>query len=254
MAYSAKDRFPVSSDMLACLASRAASAGTPGIGEIMVRWGHGVTVAFASGSSSPLALGARICALAAVLFPVLSATAAPCQDRETARAAFADAVAAEFGVDVGNVTVQPRHPGLPDNPYDALAAGPYLAFEASHPARDARLRGFATPDGRVVLGRAAGDMPDFLAFAGLADRPPQADALARRLMWIFETGVGTRLIAGHPEKPEVVPPAVIHLPDGGIQVVWFVTIPGNTGYIGTYRCLFQMNADGTGGTYSRAPA
>ena len=202
-------------------------------------------------SPGTVTLWLLICVLGTFLVSIPSALAALSEDHDAARAVFAEAVAAEFGVGSHEVIVQPRYAGLPDNPYDALAAGPYLAFEATLPALDLMLRGFATPDGRAILGRNTGDMADFLSFAGLSERPVQAEDLARRLMWIFETETGTQLISGHPRIAAVVPPAVKVLPDGGIEISWFVTTPGNTGYIDTYRCLFELNAAGSESTYLR---
>lgn len=181
-------------------------------------------------------------ALFCLLLMLQTTTCLAIEPLACARKAFAQVMAAVYGVDIENMVVQPQHPGLPDNPYDALATPPFFAFRADWPGMDPGPRGFAAADGRVVATRSADAIRDLLEAAGMAQSPPPAEAIVRRLMWLYQPNPGDRLITSHPEKLKVTPPAIQQNGDGSIRIVWFVQRGGQTGFTGVHRAVFTLTA------------
>ncbi len=153
------------------------------------------------------------------------------------------------------VVVQPVYPGLPDNPYEALATGPFYAVRADFPTYDPGPPGFASADGRTVFayggtvqargGRGLGPL-----LAAADAEKLSAEAVVRRLMWIFQPGAWHRLIVSHPQRKEVAPPrrqdaGGVAGADGAAAFTWYFTRPGPTGLISVYRADFRLRPDGT---------
>lgn len=175
------------------------------------------------------------------LFLVMSTSAAQASDAfGEARAAFARGIAAAYDIAPAVPTVQPRHPGLPDNPYDALETPPFFAFRADWPGMDPGPRGFAAADGRIVAARSADAIRGLLEAAGMAQSPPPANAIVRRLMWLYQPDPANRLIEWHSRQVQVAPPVVERNTDGAIRIVWFVERGGRTGFVGVYRAEFVL--------------
>ncbi len=156
-------------------------------------------------------------------------------DLARAREAFRKEVAVAYDVAAEKITVHPMHPGLPDNTYDTLKTGPWFAVRADIPGPDPGPRGFATADGKTAHGKA------FHGGAALLDsmRELPAAEIVRRLMWMNLPGTSSRLIDGHPQHAEVVPPA-IDSTGGNFTLTWFVEKAGNTGVVQIFR--FQYTA------------
>lgn len=181
-----------------------------------------------------MAVRAGLLAAAAVAHGAGSAPAA--DTLAAARAAFRADIAAAYGIAPGSVVVQPAHPGLPGNPFEALDIGAFHAVRADFPGHDPGPQGFAAADGRTVFARGGHGIADLLAATGARRTPPPpADAIVRRLMWVYQPGAAVRLIAGHPQRAEVAPARLDQAGDGTLALVWFITRPGETGTVGIYR-------------------
>jgi len=157
---------------------------------------------------------------------------------EQARAVFARTIAAAYRTAQDKAVVQPRYPGLPDNAYDVLETPPFFAFRADWSGMDPGPRGFAAPAGRAILARYPGAIRDLLEAAGIAQSPAPAEAVVRRLMWLYQPDPGNRLITWHPARSQVAVPVVDQDTDGRIRVAWFVERGGDTGFVGVYRAIF----------------
>ncbi|MCZ4291532.1 hypothetical protein [Hoeflea alexandrii] len=168
------------------------------------------------------------------------ATAQASDAFEQARAAFARTVAAAYPTAQDKTVVQPQYSGLPDNPYDELETPPFFAFRADWPGMDPGPRGFATADGRAIVARHSGAIRDLLEAAGTAHSPVPAEAVVRRLMWLYQPDPGNRLITWHPVQSRVAEPVVKQNEDGTIHVAWFVERGGGTGFVGVYHANFTL--------------
>ena len=166
-----------------------------------------------------------------------------------AREAFARDIAKAFGIARQTVVVQPQYPGLSDNPYDALETPPFLALSADWPGMDRAgmatgPRGFAAADGRTVSARNPVAIADLLEAGGIGLRPPPRTDIVRRLMWLYQPDPGNRLIEGHPEIGQAMPPSIERAADGAVRVSWLVERGGRTGWIGVFRADFLLPPGG----------
>lgn len=187
---------------------------------------------------------------ACLLLMISGAAAEPADGLAAARDAFRRDIAVAYQEPPRMVVVQPVHRGLPDNPFEGLATGPFYAVRADFPTYDPGPQGFASADGRTVFAyggtvqaRGGRGLKPFLEAVD-AERLP-ADAVARRLMWIFQPGAWHRLIVSHPQLAEVAPPRRHETQaDGGAAFTWYFTRPGPTGLIFVYRADFRLRPDG----------
>lgn len=161
-----------------------------------------------------------------------------------ARAAFARDIASAYDVAERLVVVQPRYPGLPDNPFDALETPPFHAVRADWPGMDPGPRGYAAVDGRTVSVRNPAAIADLLEAAGVNLSPPSDTAIVRRLMWLYQAEPAGRLIDDHPTIGQVQPPSVVRASDGTIRASWFVERGGRTGWVGVFHASFSLPPGG----------
>lgn len=134
-----------------------------------------------------------------------------------ARRAFGVAVAEAYGLDLAAVTVQPAHPGLPDNPFDPLAWGSYRAFRADFASPPGEVHGFASvADGPPAFARfsragAQGGISAILEAMAVLDpaRSAPLEEIVRRIAWCHPG-------FGRAERHREVPWALERGPDGAM--------------------------------------
>jgi len=182
-------------------------------------------------------------ALFCLLLMLQTTTCHAIEPLASSREAFAQALAAVYGIDIEKIVVQPQHPGLPDNPFDPLATPPFFALRADWPEVDPGPRGFATADGCVVTARFPDAIRHLLEAAGVQQSPVPTDAIVRRLMWLYQPGTGNRLIDWHPQHTQVTTSVVAQDANGTIRATWFVERGGHTGLVSVYRADFVLAPD-----------
>lgn len=167
-------------------------------------------------------------------------------DLAGARGIFRREIARAYGIADETITVQPQHPGLPDNPFDPLKTGDLFAFRADWPGVDPGPGGFASADGRVAFARSDQGVAALLLACGV-DRPdftmPLSEVI-RRLAWIYRS-------AGEP----VEGPRHRHTltRDGdAVEIVWHTRKAGATGSFSHSRLTVRLLPDGRTETRSEA--
>lgn len=154
-----------------------------------------------------------------------------------AREHFAAALASDYGLDFD---VFPVTPGLPDNPYDSLTTGTFLAFRAEALDSDLVVNGFADALGHVVTLRRSAQ------FSELVRSLPDDDTatLVSRMMWLFGPMPGARIVDWHPTIPQVGPARKRVSADSALTLEWFVTLPENTGLVVVWKLSVDLPASG----------
>jgi len=183
-------------------------------------------------------------ALVSAMIPFAAIAAPDASEQGRARDAYAAAIASAWGLSPHALSVQPQHPGVPDDPHAALATPPFFAFRADWSGMDPGPRGFASADGRVASARTPGALRDVLEAAGLDRSPPPLDAIVKRLMWVYQPASAYRAIDGHPRIAEAVPPELHRSEEGAVRVVWYVVYAGATGSSSVLRSRFTLPAEG----------
>ncbi len=180
--------------------------------------------------------------LRSLFLSLFSVLLAPCgragaDDLAAARDIFRREVAKAFAVDAGKITVQPQHPGLPDNPYDALKTGSLFAFRADWKGSDPGPAGFAAADGRVAFARHPGNVKALLLECGVfTENPLQLPEIVKRLAWVHR-GAGT-LLEGPRHK------ASLTREGDAVEILWFARKAGNTGSFTWFRVTTRLRKDG----------
>lgn len=145
----------------------------------------------------------------------------------SARQAYARDISLAYDVPSGKIIVEPRHPGLPDNPYAPLKIGDLFAVRADFPNHDPGPAGFAAHDGRTAFAR----HPEGLSalVEAFDEKAPSVLEMTRRVMWIYQPP-SARLLDGHPTSGDITSPALEKDKSGRfLMLTYFTEEGGNTG-------------------------
>lgn len=159
--------------------------------------------------------------IVAALLPGVLTAADP--EHDAARKAFSSALAETYHIPAREITVQPVHAGLPDNPYDPLKTGAFFALRADWPGNDPGPAGFAAADGRTAFIRHPDGVRALLEACRISD--PQMslplDDIIKRLAWIYR----------HAGDPVELPrrEAEIRRSADGIRIIYQTVTAGGTG-------------------------
>lgn len=115
----------------------------------------------------------------------MAAQIAAASELDAARLVFRAAISKAYGISEKRITVQPAHPGTPDNPYDPLKTGALFAFRADWKEADPGPGGFAAADGRSAFAKAPNGLKELLIACNAADAEKSLPlpALIKRIHW-----------------------------------------------------------------------
>ncbi len=183
---------------------------------------------------------ARPLSISALL--ALSFQFAGASELDTARDVFRKAISKAYEIPETQITVQPAHPGLPDNPYDALKTGDLFAFRADWKGTDPGPGGFAAADGRTAFVKAPVGLREILlaCHAADAEKSLSLPAIIQRLVWCIK-GKGEPVEL--PDRKDTITRA-----DGGATIVFHTRQAGQTGSFQWFRITVKLGADGTAST------
>lgn len=158
-----------------------------------------------------------------------------------AREAFRRDVAVAYAINVNNITVQPVHAGLPDNPFDALKTGPFFALRADFPGNDPGPCGFASSGGITVFAKGFKGAGALMEACGVWQETlllPVGE-IVKRLEWMFHAGSPVRMLEAHPGHQEVSEPTFHRGEKNEFEIRYFVERFGPTGLVTCSRIIYR---------------